>query len=76
MLGEQRAVFPRNHREVVAGQPVVRTVHAEYLADHPELERREPVEYDERDIPQHVTIMPGDWQNVISVWHYCHFRCA
>jgi hypothetical protein len=61
----QRAVLAGHNREVVAGQAVVRAVHAEHLADHPELERGEPVEHDERDILQHVTIMPANWQDVI-----------
>jgi hypothetical protein len=72
----QRAVFPGDHREVVARQAVVRAVHAENLADHPELERGEPVEHNESHVLEHVAIIPRDWQNVICIWHYCHFRPA
>ncbi len=71
-LRAERSRLAGHYGEVVGRQAVVAPVGSEYLAYHPELERREAVEHQHGHVLEHVTSMLPTWQDVTHICHCCH----
>jgi hypothetical protein len=70
--GTQRPALAGHNREIIAGQAVICAVDAEHLAQDAELERQEPVQHDDSDIPEHIphhasTVGRMSWLYVTTV---------